>query len=244
MPPKTASGLHPPIFGQAGRLGPSRPKLMAQPVRQVEVSTAVAAGRCQTDLPTDGGVKAVSGGKVPSGYSGGGDRVLVLADAFHAGVNDWHFQLGKPVSEGALERSTPYSEARADVKASVDRVIRVEVADPMEGPPFQAHAQPVQILHRAMRDPFAARLVDRRPSRLDDSHRQPGERGPDGSGCAGRARTGDEKVDHFVSAESSAASSARIRTVSSGMFSNRNTTAVTQAVCTNGNAIPSTTTAT
>ncbi|MDX6279532.1 MAG: hypothetical protein QOH03_603 [Kribbellaceae bacterium] len=114
----------------------------------------------------------------------------------------------------------------------------------MERAAVQFHAQAPKVVDSSEGDAFATRLVDRSRARLDDDYGQAGEGGADRGGRTSRAGAGDEEVDHFVSAESNAASSARIRTVSNGMFSSRNTTAVTHAVWTSGNAIPSATTAT
>ena len=89
---------------------------------------------------------------------------------------------------------------------------------------------------------FAARLVQHAVSALDDGDLQPGLRAVQ---CGGQARgpaACDEQVDHIRPA--SAEFSTLIRVRSSAALRTVKTSAVSHAECTNGNASPSTTTAT
>ncbi len=89
---------------------------------------------------------------------------------------------------------------------------------------------------------FAAGLVQHPVSALDDGDLEPGPRAVQRGGQARRPAACDEQVDHvrLTSAEFSILT--RVR--SSAALSTVKTRAVTHAECTNGNAMPSTTTAT
>ena len=90
--------------------------------------------------------------------------------------------------------------------------------------------------------PFAAGLVYRAATTVDDHGVQSGAGREGCGGESGRAGPGDDEIDH--DSFSKAVFSVRIRTVSKAALSAVNTTAVIQAECTSGNAIPSATTAT
>ena len=143
-----------------------------------------------------------------------------------------------------MQRRTAHSEARTSSETGVDAVSSVEIANALERTAGKFHAQPLEVGHGTVGDALTARLVDRRRARLDHDNRQSRERSADRGGSACWTATSYQKIDHVTSADFNAASSARMRTASSGMFSKVNTTAVTHAVCTSGKAIPSATTAT
>jgi hypothetical protein len=73
-----------------------------------------------------------------------------------------------------LQNSPSYAESGSLPEASLDLTTRVEVTDPVERPPGWFDPEPSQILHRAVRDAFAARLVDRRLPRLDHDNLKAG----------------------------------------------------------------------
>ena len=88
---------------------------------------------------------------------------------------------------------------------------------------------------------FAARLVQHAVSALDDGDVQPGLRAVQ---CGGQPRgtaTGDQQVDHARTARAEFSTLIRVRR--SAALHTVKTSAVIHAECTNGNAIPSTTTA-
>ncbi len=89
---------------------------------------------------------------------------------------------------------------------------------------------------------FTARLVQHAVSALDDGDVQPCLRAVQ---CGGQPRgpaAGDQQVDHARLASASFSTLIRVR--SNAVFSTVKTRPVSHAECTNGNAIPSTTTAT
>ena len=84
--------------------------------------------------------------------------------------------------------------------------------------------------------------VDGSVAPLDHDHLEPGPGAEDRGGQPGRSTASHKHIDHRSLA--SAAFSTPIRARSTTALSAVSTTAVTHAVCTNGSAIPSTTTAT
>ena len=136
-----------------------------------------------------------------------------------------------------------------------------DIADAAEVATRRIHPEFGESRNGARHQALAAGLVDRLrgtgKARVDDRHVQSGPRRVERGGQPGGAGPGDQQVDHApdevdafadweigAEAEASASSSARIRTRSKIAFSTVNVTAVSHAVCTIGNATPSTTTAT
>lgn len=189
-------------------------------------------------------MKAVCRGQVASGEAGGGDGGGVLGDGADSGVDDGDVQGRQSLHQSVVQSGTAYSQAGPGYEARVDGVPLVEVPDPVERAAGKFHAQAGEVRHRAVGDAFTAGLVDRCGTRLDDHDRQAGQGRSDRRGGTRWTAAGHQKIDHVTSADFNAASSARMRTASSGMFSTVNTTAVTHAVCTSGKAMPSATTAT
>ena len=113
----------------------------------------------------------------------------------------------------------------------------------MERAPRRVDAELAQPGDGARHQPFTAGLVDRARARLDDGDRQPCPSGVDRGGQSDGPAAGDQQVPH-AAAVANARSSHRIRTVSTIAFSRVKQSAVSQALCTSGNAMPSATTAT
>jgi hypothetical protein len=123
-----------------------------------------------------------------------------------------------------------------------------------QGAPGDAHPQVVERRDRGRHQPLPARLVEGPGPPLPDGHVEPGPRAvqggdePDGAAAddedsGHRTGAGDDDGDPGTAA-SSARFSTRSRTVSNAAFATVKTPAVSHAVCTNGSATPSTTTAT
>ena len=112
----------------------------------------------------------------------------------------------------------------------------------MERFALRGDAEAVQLRDRVWHQPFPACLVDGTDALFHDHHVKSGPRGVERGGQSGGTPTGNQQVDHWSPAR--AAFSTLIRVLNSTAFSTVNTDAVIQAVCTSGNAIPSTTTAT
>ena len=123
------------------------------------------------------------------------------------------------------------------------RTARRQVADPDERPAGHRHAQTAELGDRGRHQAFAAGLVDGDVPGLDHGDRQSRRAGTDGDGEPHRAAAGDKQVNVGHTRLRSARSSAAIRTRSRAAFATVNTAAVTQAVCTSGRAMPSSTTA-
>jgi hypothetical protein len=90
--------------------------------------------------------------------------------------------------------------------------------------------------------PLAARFVDGPVAALDHDHLEARSRAEDRGGQSRRSAACDEQVDHRSLASAAFSTPSLVRNTTA--LSTVNTTAVIHAVCTNGRAIPSTTTAT
>ena len=141
-----------------------------------------------------------------------------------------------------MQRNPAHAAPCAGPEFSVDLPIAVQIADAAERPALRRNTETLQLPHRVRHQPFTAGLVDRSAAPFDDDHLEPRLRAVQRGGQPGRATTSDEQVDHVRLA--SAAFSTLIRVLSSAALSTENTSAVIHAVCTNGNATPSATTAT
>ena len=113
---------------------------------------------------------------------------------------------------------------------------------PRNGLPCTDNTETFQLPDGVWHQPFTAGLVDGSAAPFDDNHLKPRPRAVQRGGQPGRAAASDEQVDHVRLA--SAAFSTLIRVLSSAALSTENTSAVIHAVCTNGSATPSATTAT
>ena len=210
----------------------------------------------EPDDATHGRVQPVAPEQPARANPGGRDRVPVLLDRPDAADDAAHPERGRPRVQGRVQRGAAHAEARPGLEVVLDVPGAAAVADPEQRVALRVHPEPRERRHRSRHEPFAARLVDRRPARLDDDDVQPGEPCLYRGGKPDRPPAHDEHVGvetHVVvealsgahRAPARARSSAGIRNLrSSTALSSVNTSAVSHAVCTSGSATPSTTTAT
>lgn len=188
----------------------------------------------QGELAADRRMKTVSRSQIPCSESGRRDGGAVLYDGANPIPNHRNAKRTQPLMQSPMQRRSPYAQSRAGAKTGVNRKTTIKITNAVKRPPVQRNTQPLEIRSRTVRDPLTTRLVDRRLPRLDHDHLEPGERGPDRRRRTRGTATGDQEIDHFAGAApstvASAASSARIRTASSGTFSTVNTSAVIHAV--------------
>src|SRR5690606_3927364 len=139
--------------------------------------------------------------------------------------------------------------ADAQALAPPERALRGQVAGDVphagEGPAsVDVDAELAEERDAVRHDPFAARLVDDACARLDDEDMHAAQARGDGGGEARGAAARDDEVgphastSRRVSSTSIARSSTRIRTARSSAFSTVKESAVIQAVCTRGSAMP------
>lgn len=135
-----------------------------------------------------------------------------------------------------------YAAARVGPEWCVDVPVAVQVADAVEWLALWINTESPQLEERVWHQPFTAGLVDGSAAPFDDDNVKTRHGAVQCGGQSGRATASDKQIDHVNLA--SAAFSTLIRAVSSAAFSAEKATAVIQAVCTRGSAIPSATTAT
>ena len=141
-------------------------------------------------------------------------------------------------------------------EGGIDDVLAVGVADAADRLSLRMHPELAQSPNGSGHQALAARLVDGAGACVEHQSTQPGARGIQGCGQSGRSGPRDDEVgvDHRDTAAGGGAASARacanatfsdaMRSRSSPALTTVKAIAVTQAVCTNGSAMPSSTTAT
>lgn len=204
-------------------------------------------------------MQAVCGHEVAGGEPGRGDVVDVLAHLVDALPEHPYAELCGAFGQCGLQHRPPGAEPRAgpEEPLRVPAAHAVDVADAVERLSGHGDAQLQQPAHGARHQALPAGLVDGRGPRLHDHHLQAGERAVDGGGQSGRPAARDQQVDHGLAPADGtepgarsrppsvrAASSQPIRTRRRSRLSTVKPSAVSQAECTSGSAIPSATTAT
>ena len=188
-------------------------------------------------------MQAVGGHQPPGPQPRGGDLVAVLLDRPHAPAHPVDPDLLGPAGQCGVQGGPPDPEAGTGPELRGHRTARRQVADPDERPAGHRHAQPVEGGNGGRHQALAAGLVDGDVPGLDHGDRQSRRAGADGDSEPHRTAARDEQVDVGHTRLRSARSSAAIRVRSRAAFATVNTAAVTQAVCTSGRAMPSSTTA-
>ena len=187
-------------------------------------------------------VQSVGGGKVAGAEVAAANRIRVLTHLADLVLHDLHARLRRRLQERCMQSCPAHAAPGARSKRRGDAPRAVEVADPVERFAFRGDAEVVKLCDRVWHQPFPAGLVDWPVSFFDNNDVESGPGTVQCGGQAGRAPAGHEQIDHRSLAR--AAFSTLIRALRSAAFSTANATAVIHAVCTNGSAIPSTTTAT
>ena len=180
--------------------------------------------------------------QVTGSKTAGTHRFRVLGDLAELAVDQLHPGcFGSLPQRGVQDRAT-HAAASGRPERRIDPPLACDVGDAAERSALRADAEPVQVLERMRHHAFAARLVQHAVSALDDGDVQPGLRAVQ---CGGQPRgtaTGDQQVDHTRPARAEFSTLIRVRR--SVALHTVKTSAVNHAECTNGNANPSTTTAT
>ena len=187
-------------------------------------------------------MQPVGGGEVTCPPLPGTNAIRVLAYLTYFVVADFYAGLGGRVEKGAMQHGPAYTAPSAPFERRVDVQPAVPIADSPDRFAVRMHFKALQVAQGMRHQPFTAGLVDRSAAPFGDDHFQSGPSAVYCGSQAGRAAADDEKVDHVRPA--SAAFSILTRVLSSHALSIENTNAVTHAVCTNGSATPSATTAT
>ena len=210
-------------------------------------ATRCPAPRVEADQPAHRRVQPVGGqheaGRLPVDE----DACVVLLEGPDGPRLDRHPGRVDGVPQRRVQGGAADPAARAVPEVRLGDPRAVGVADPGQPVTGRVHPHVGQQRDRARHQSLPAGLVDHAAARLahDDV-----EAGPGGVQCRGqahRAAPGDDQVAHQAGSAvrvRSAAFSTPMRTVSSAAFSTVKTSAVIQAACTIGSAIPSTTTAT
>ena len=189
-------------------------------------------------------MQPVGGHQVPGRLPVDQDVVAGVDDAAHRALLDRDAGQHHRPLQPAQQRRPSYAAAGTAPEGRVDRVRPVDVADALQRPAFQGHAEVQQVRDRRGHQPLAAGLVDHALAGLEHDDVEAGPRGVQRRHQPDRAAAGHHQVAHQAPTPASAVFSTRSRTVSSAALSSVNTSAVTQAACTMGSATPSTTTAT
>ena len=180
---------------------------------------------------------------------------VILTLAYHPALPEPHADRDRTIVKGCVQGEAAYAQTRTAGEQVVDRAGPGPIADPGERMPRRMHAETVEQRHRPRHQPLAAGLVDGVVAWFDDGALKPCEarldrrREPDGaapttrtsvtaspavalSSCCGQPRD--------ASSSERARFSVGIRYLSnSTALSAVNSTAVSQAVCTSGSAMPS-----
>ena len=200
------------------------------------------AGCGQSQRLADRRVQSVGRRQVPGPKTARAHRFRVLGDLAELAVHQLHPGRFGGLPQRGVQHGPAHAAPDARPERRIDPAVAVDVADPAQRSPGRRDAEPVQVGEGVRHHAFAAGLVQHPVSALDDGDLQPGPRAVQRGGQARGPAAGDEQVDHVRLA--SAAFSTLIRVRSSAALSTVKTRAVSHAECTNGNAIPSTTTAT
>jgi len=181
--------------------------------------------------------REVAGLKITAPHRGG-----VLADGADLALHHPHPCGYRGLVQGFGQDRSAHTEARSGPEVRLDAVGVVQIGDSPKRLAVQWDTDGLQLLDGVRHQPFAARLVDRSLPAVDHDGLQTGARGMDGGGQAGGSAAGDDEVDHDSLA--SAVFSTWMRLLSRAALSTVKLSAVIQAVCTRGSAMPSATTAT
>lgn len=143
-------------------------------------------------------MEAVRRHEVAGRQAGRADAVLVLADLADAPREHPYAQPLGPFGQCGLEDGPAGAETGPgpEPPLRVQAAHSVQVADPVERPARNGHAQVPETADRARHQALAARLVDRGGARLQHHDLHSGQRPVDGRGQPGRAAARDEQVDH------------------------------------------------
>ncbi len=204
-------------------------------------------------------MQAVAPEQPPGAHPRGGHAVRVLREVADPGGVPLGARGGGPVREGRVQHGAAHAAPGRPGEPVLGALVVPHVGDARERASGGVDVPAPQQVDGPRHQALAARLVDGRPARLDDERRQPGAARLEGRGEPDRPAADDQDVDVRGGAHrpgagtgppppvaaASARSSAGIRNPSSSTaLSTVNASAVTQAVCTSGSAMPSTTTAT
>jgi hypothetical protein len=119
-------------------------------------------------------VQAISRREVSRRHTRSSHRLVVLADRLNPALQDRYAKRGQSLVQRLLQNGPSYAESGPLPEASLDLTTSVEVTDPVERPTGCFDPEPAQILHRGVRDAFAAGLVDWRLPRLDHDNLKAG----------------------------------------------------------------------
>ena len=204
---------------------------------------APAPGRLvEPERAADGRVQSVGGGEVAALDVTAAHARAVLGDRADVAVHESHTGVRGGILQGLRQHraADPHALAGAEIRVHPPGV--VQIGNAAKRPAVQRDAERLELGDGVRHQTFPAGLVDGPAAAVDDDGVQSGPGGVDGGGQPRGPGSGDDEIGHDNRAN--AAFSVLIRVARSAALSTVNTSAVIQAVCTSGSAMPSATTAT
>ena len=187
----------------------------------------------------DGGVQTVATEHPVGANSGRLNEALALAEVRDLRLHNASADLEGSLAQGGVQRRAANSEPRAALEEMVGVTLAVAVAHSAQGVTTDRDTEAIEQRHSARHEAFAARLVNRLPSLLNDCRLKPREPSFD-RGCeANWAATDNENRGHAASRLRAPFSIGILKRNRRTALSTVNTMAVIHEVCTSGSATPS-----
>ena len=187
-------------------------------------------------------MQPVCSGEVAGAKAAAPHRHRILTDLADVALHDLHAGRCYRVQECAVQCRSLHSTPNTGSKRRADAPTSVVIADAVERFTRGIYSKAVEMRQGMRHQSFTAGLVYCPPAFFDHDDLESGLGAVQRGREPGRASTCHENVDHFRLARAEFSTPIRVR--NSAALSTVNTSAVIHALCTNGSAIPSTTTAT
>lgn len=196
----------------------------------------------QPQRGADRRVQPVCCGEVAGAKAAAPHRHRILTDLADVALHDLHAGRRHRVQECAVQCRSLHSAPNTGSKRRADAPSSGVIADAVERFTWGIYAQAVEMRQGMRHQSFTARLVYCPRAFFDHDDLESGLGAVQRRRESGRASTCHQNVDHFRLARAEFSTPIRVR--NSAALRTVNTNPVIHALCTNGSAIPSITTAT